>query len=106
MTCGKNEEKANKAEGCQVLTPVESLPPGAQRIHMGNIESTFCPRGTLEKESMSEYLLERLESLLDYWTRPEYADSLPRPEAVSALVKGLRDEVDVAIAEFLRHHPS
>ena len=42
---------------------VYQLPPGAVQVHLGSIETHYKPRGSLQKNSLSEELLERLRSL-------------------------------------------
>ena len=84
------------------LKPIAELPKGAVRVHLGSIETTWKPRGSLEKNSLSLELLERLESLQHSWTDGDYGDSLEDHEAAEKLADGLRAEVEVAVEEFLR----
>jgi len=81
---------------------VTGIPEGAVRIHFGRIETAFCPRGSLEKESLSLSLLERLRDSLEHWTDPKYGDSYSKEEAVRLLLDGFKDEVSIAVKEFVK----
>jgi len=83
------------------LIPIKALPPGAVQVHFGSIETTWKPRGSLEKNSLSLDLLNRLRSKLDCWTSEEYGDSLEWEDAAAKLVESLREEVEAAIEEFV-----
>ena len=86
----------------QDLKPVAELPRGAVRVHFGSIERAWKPRGSLEKNSLSADLLERLELNQQFWTDEGYGDSLEDHEAAEKLVDGVRAEVEIAVEEFLR----
>lgn len=81
---------------------VDQLPPGAVQVHLGSIETHYKPRGSLQKNSLSEELLERLMSDQQFWTDPKYGDSLEPTAAAEKLVEGLRAEVEIAIETFTR----
>ena len=88
--------------GSKVLRPSDKMPPGAIKCHLGLIENTYKPRGSLKKNSLSAQLLERLESDQQFWTDESYGDSLEGHVAAERLVIGLRAEVEIAIEEFTR----
>ncbi len=85
---------------------VNKIPAGAVQIHwLGtSVQTSMAPRGSLEKESLGLYVLERLESNLEHWMDPQYADSVGEWEGVEALVGGARAELEAAIAAFLKNH--
>ena len=47
----------------------------AKQVHLGSVEYILKPRGPLEKESLSSYILERLKCNFDSWTDPKYSDN-------------------------------
>ena len=83
------------------LVKVDELPEGAVPIHLGFVQTVWRPRGSLNKNSVSADLVERLQALQDSWTDPEYGDCLDPAEAAVVLTEGLREEVEIAITEFL-----
>lgn len=68
---------------------------------MGSIETTWKPRGSLNKNSLSADLVEQMVGSLDSWTDTSYGDSLGRAEAATLLAEGLREEVEIAVSAFL-----
>lgn len=84
------------------LVRVDKIPPGMVQVHFGSPETTWKPRGSLQKNSLSADLLERLRSKLESWTDPKYGDSREKAEAAAILVEGLREETEAAISEFQR----
>ncbi len=78
----------------------QKLPPNAQRVHFGTVETSWFPRGSLEKNSLSAELLRRLRDKHNDWCSPKYANCLSYEEAAEELIKGLRSEVEVAIKTF------
>lgn len=72
-----------------------------QKVHLGSIRDALAPRGTMEKNSLSKRVYDILQSKLEYWTDPEYSDSLDEDEAVLALVEQAEREVAAAISAFI-----
>lgn len=73
----------------------------AKQVHLTNVKSVLRPRGSLQKESLSIYLLERLETNYEYWTDPKYSDNPPTNLLLKLLEKNLQGEVSIAWHEFL-----
>ena len=74
----------------------------AEQVHFGYVEYILKPRGSLEKESLSSYILERLEGNYEFWTDPKYADNPELKTLIFILKKNLLDEVDAAWNEFFK----
>lgn len=90
----------------RILEPGESLPKGATPIRLLPVELSFCPRGSLQKNSLGEYLIERFNGAHNAATDSKYADSYDDPEAdeilADALVKEVFHALDYLVGEDLR----
>lgn len=73
----------------------------AQRIHLYNCENILMPRGSMKKESIGLYILERLKGNYEYWTDSKYGDNPPKEEVVEILHRNLMNEVNNAWEEFI-----
>lgn len=76
-------------------------PPGAQKVHISPPQNVLRPRGSLEKESLSMHILDRLKVNFEHWTDLKYGDSLTPAKAISILKKNLAEEVEAAWGAFM-----
>jgi len=84
------------------LTPIDELPEGAVRVHMYNHKDVLRPRGHMQKESIAEYLLDRLLSSYESWTDGEFGDNPEVTELIATLQKNMKEEVYGAWREFIK----
>jgi len=71
------------------------------RIHLYDAKNVLMPRGSMRKESIGPYLLERLKSSYESWTDPQFGDN-PKPnDLLELLHKNLMGEVEQAWIKFL-----
>ena len=77
------------------------LSKGMIKVHMYNVENVLRPRGHMKKESISEYIIERLMSSFESWTNKEYGDNINPDELLQLLKKNLKEEIDGAWDEFI-----
>jgi hypothetical protein len=47
----------------------------AIRVHLYNYKNVLRPRGSMKKESLGDYILERLLSYYEDWTDKKYGDN-------------------------------
>ena len=73
--------------------------------HLMSPEEIFKPRGSMKKNSMGEYLFERLVSAFEEWTDPKYGDNPPVDELIQIICDNLRDECSAALEGFFNHAP-
>lgn len=85
------------------LEKLDKLPEGAKQIHFGIMDNAFRPRGTLQKNSLSSYLYEKLVGEFKYWTDPKYEDRKEAKEVIEQLKKNLCEEVNAAFDKFLNN---
>jgi len=78
------------------------IPPGAIRVHMYNYKDVLRPRGHMKKESIAEYILDRLEGSFESWTDGRYGDNPEVTELIAVIQKNLKEEVDGAWREFIK----
>ena len=71
-----------------------------RKIHLYNFCNLLRPRGSMEKESLSLYLKEKLHSVFHDWTDPRHIDSQDSYVVENKLIENLREEVELAIREF------
>jgi len=83
---------------------VDELPKDAVRVHLINYESIFRPRGSMKKNSLGEYILDKLEGTYEYWTDEEYGDNPPVKDLLETMEKNLWAEVSSAWNEFMKKH--
>ena len=74
----------------------------AFKIHLYDVENVLRPRGHMKKESITEYILEKLEGSFESWTNKECGDNPEVSELLQLLKKNLREEIDGAWEEFLK----
>lgn len=77
------------------------IPPGAKRVHLYPVQDVLKPRGSLQKESLSLDLSQKLRDAFDSWTSSEYGDSLSPEKVTSILRKNLSSEVEAAWEAFM-----
>lgn len=89
------------------LVPLDQLPEGARRIHLGYLENALAPRGVFrpdgnfEKESLAGSIYDSVRMTAESWSNPEYADSRPASEVAEELI--LQMEVQMGhVAQKLR----
>ena len=78
------------------------IPKDAVQIHMYDVKNVLRPRGHMKKESIGEYILEKLEACYEGWTDPKYGDNPTEDELLQLLHTNMVEEVDGAYAEFIR----
>lgn len=71
------------------------------QIHLGSYQFVFIPRGPMMKNSLGEYMLDKLNSIFESWTDPKYGDNPPVAELLETMHKNMMGEVELAWAEFL-----
>lgn len=82
---------------------VSEIPEGAVRIHLYNYKNVLRPRGgVLQKESLSGYILDRLQGAFEEWSDSKYGDNPEVTELLAQLQANLKEEVDYAWKEFLK----
>lgn len=83
-------------------TTNDKIPPGSVQIHLYNPKNVLMPRGPRQKESIYEYILERLQSGYESWTDPKYGDNPDREVLVQTLYNNLINEAMNAWEDFLK----
>jgi len=79
------------------------LPDGFIELHLYDYKNVLRPRGgKLKKESLSAYILDRLEGLFESWTDERYGDNPEVTELIAQLQTNMREEVDEAWREFFK----
>ncbi len=82
---------------------IDGKPPeGSVRIHMYDVNNVLRPRGHMKKESIAEYILDRLEGSFESWTNKEFGDNPEVSELLAILQTNLKEEVDGAWREFIK----
>lgn len=76
------------------------MPPQAKKVHMGSPDAALAPRGTLQKNSLSLYIYDKLRELHELWTDSQYSDSASDDEMVGILEKALESEVEQALRAY------
>ena len=76
------------------------IPEGAVRIHMYKYIDVLRPRGTMQKESLGAYILDRLEGAFENWTDEKYGDNPEVTMLLQQLHENLMEEVQNAWREF------
>lgn len=80
------------------------IPKEAQLVHLYNVENILRPRGSMEKESLSQHIYEKLMWLFPHWSNPKYADSITdERELLHLIQKNLHEEVEIAVETFLEN---
>jgi len=81
---------------------ISEIPEGAVYIHMYDYKNVLRPRGHMKKESVAEYILDRLMACYESWTDGKYGDNPEVTELLSFLQKNLKEETDGAWREFIK----
>lgn len=79
------------------------IPEDAVRCHLYDYRYVLMPRGSMKKESIGPYLLERLKGCYEDWTDEKYGDNPPLPDLIQNLYTNLNREVEQAWFEFIEH---
>ena len=77
------------------------IPKGAIKIHLYHFKNGLRPRGTMQKESISLVIYERLISAFEDWSKPEYGDNPNSSELLKLLKNNLTEEIDAAWKKFI-----
>lgn len=78
------------------------IPSGAIQIHLYNVNNILRPRGTLQKESISLSILEKLRYCYESWSDLKYGDVPTKHELLKVLKRNLNEEVENAWNEFIK----
>ena len=78
-----------------------SIPKGAIRIHLYSYRNVLKPRGSMKKESLGLEIYERLTSIFEDWSNPNYGDNPEPDELIRQLRKNLMSEVEAAREKFI-----
>jgi len=78
------------------------IPPGAVEVHLYNSKNVLMPRGSRQKESIHNYLLEKLQDGYESWTDPKYGDNPDRKKLLQTLYNNLINEAMNAWEDFLK----
>jgi len=78
------------------------IPKDTVKVHLYDVENVLRPRGHMKKESIAEYIIERLTSSFESWTDKECGDNPEVVDLLRLLKKNLKEEVDGAWEEFLK----
>jgi hypothetical protein len=76
------------------------------QVHLYNVKDVLRPRGSMEKESLGEYLTEKYEYLYETWTDPKFGDSVSKEEILVRLYQNAIEEVNVSFGLFLKSIPN
>ena len=85
----------------RVLNKEKKIPDNAVQVHLYSVQDVLAPRGSLKKESLSEHILEALNSNYKSWTDEKMGDNPTKDDLVSLLKTNLDQEVWIAWREFL-----
>ena len=77
------------------------IPKGAVRVHMYDPQNVLMPRGSMKKESIGPYLLERLKGCFEDWSDEKYGDNPSIPDLIKYLHTNLMGEVEKAWHSFI-----
>ena len=81
---------------------VDEIPAGAVELHLYDSENVLMPRGSRKKESIHNYLLEKLRDGYESWTDPKYGDNPDRGILINVLYNNLINETMNAWEDFLK----
>lgn len=73
----------------------------AKYVHLYDVTDIFRPRGSMKKESLGEYLLERLHTYYKSWTDEKYSDLPGESILINILRNNLKEESEAAFTKFL-----
>ncbi len=77
------------------------IPEDAMRMHLYDSKDVLMPRGSMKKESIGPYLLERLTSSFESWTDDKYGDNPTVPDLIKYLHSNFMGEVEQAWLGFM-----
>ena len=80
----------------------KEIPEGAVQLHLYEFRNVLRPRGHMEKESISEYILDKLLGAYESWTDPKYGDNPDEATLLKLLQTNMKEEMDGAFREFIR----
>ena len=73
-----------------------------KEVHLYSLENILRPRGgVLQKESLSQTILEKLISYYESWTDPRYGDNPDENELLRTMERNLKQEVEIAWDAFM-----
>lgn len=75
-----------------------------KKVHMISINRAMRPRGSLAKNSLSEYIFQLLKGNVSSWTDDAYDDSVPTDQAVEIFEQIVQEEVDLALEAFRKYY--
>ena len=87
-----------------VIKDKSEIPKGAVKVHLYDFKNVLMPRGSMEKESIGPYILERLNDYFESWTDESYGDNPPLPDLLLCLHNNLMSEVKQAWKEFTQQN--
>lgn len=74
----------------------------AKQVHLCSYKDMFRPRGSMQKNSLGAYLLEKLENELESWTDPKYADNPPVDQLLEVMFGNIMEETIASWTEFVK----
>jgi len=95
----KNIKKLTAEEETIMLAQIQA--GTLKQLHLFNQNYLLMPRGSMEKESIGLYILDRLKSSYESWTDPKYADNPSKATVLEILYKNMMNETCNAWEEFL-----
>ena len=85
----------------KIIEDESEIPEGAVRMHLYNAINVLMPRGSMLKESIGPYLLDRLKDGYESWTDSKYGDNPSLPDLIKYLHSNLMGEVEQAWLTFV-----
>lgn len=83
------------------IEKIKKLPKNAVRIHLYNVQNVLRPRGgKLQKESLSLYIYDKLNSVYEDWTNLDYGDNPSKKELLEIVENNMIEEVQLAWEKF------
>ena len=73
-----------------------------KRVHLYNWENVLMPRGSMQKESIGPYLLDRLKDGYESWTDPVFGDNPEEEELTQKLYLNMIQETTEAWMQFIK----
>lgn len=61
------------------------------------------PRGSMQKNSIGDYMFQRLINSWEQWTDPKYSDNPPVDKLMETICTNFRDECTAALEKFFEH---
>ena len=77
------------------------IPEGAVKMHLYDPQNVLMPRGSMKKESIGPYLLERLKNCFEEWSDKSYGDNPSTSDLIKHLHNNLMGEVEKAWLAFI-----